>query len=116
MYNRYIPQPDGTYQRNRMQDPQRPPQQPPKQPPRPAAPRPETQVPPPYTESGKGEPNPHRRSRPPATSAGSFLRQLLPGDFDTEDLLVVILLLLMAGDCQEDRNYALLTMALYLFL
>lgn len=41
---------------------------------------------------------------------------MLPNDFDTEDLLVILLLLLMAGDCQEDQNSALLTLALYLFL
>ncbi len=45
-----------------------------------------------------------------------FFRQMLPGDFDTEDLLVVLLLLLMSGDCKEDQNTALLTLALYLFL
>jgi hypothetical protein len=47
---------------------------------------------------------------------GSFLRQLLPKEFDTEDLLIVLLLLLMAGDCQENQNTALLTLVLYLFL
>ena len=47
---------------------------------------------------------------------GNFLRQLLPGDFNTEDLLEILLLLLMSGDCEEDRNNALLTLALYLFL
>ncbi len=45
-----------------------------------------------------------------------FLRQLLPKDFDTGDLIVVLLLLLMAGDCPEDRNTALLTLALYFIL
>jgi hypothetical protein len=45
-----------------------------------------------------------------------FLKQLLPRDFDTTDLMVVLLLLLMSGDCQEDQNTALLTLALYLFL
>ena len=45
-----------------------------------------------------------------------FLRQLVPKNLDTGDLLIIILLLLMAGDCQEDRNTALLTLALYLFL
>ena len=49
-------------------------------------------------------------------SVASFLRQLLPKDFDTSDLLVVILLLLMSGDCAEDQNTALLTLALYLFM
>jgi len=47
---------------------------------------------------------------------GGFLRQLLPKDFDTGDLIVVLLLLLMAGDCEEDKNNALLTLALYFFL
>ena len=45
-----------------------------------------------------------------------FLKQLIPRNFDTGDLLVVILLLLMAADCQEDQNTALLTLALYFFL
>ena len=31
-------------------------------------------------------------------------------------LVIVLLLLLMSGDCQEDQNTALLTLALYLFL
>ena len=53
---------------------------------------------------------------PKDTSVSSFLRQLLPKDFDTGDLLVVILLLLMAGDCKEDQNSALLTLVLYLFM
>ena len=47
---------------------------------------------------------------------GGFLKQLLPKNFDTEDLLVVLLLLLMAGDCRENQNSALLTLMLYLFL
>ena len=47
---------------------------------------------------------------------GSFFRQLLPKDFDTEDLLIILLLLLMSGDCKEDQNTALLTLVLYLFL
>ena len=118
MYNRYIPQPDGTYRRNRIQDPQR--QPPAKEPPQPCPPPqmpcqepPQApQTPPPYT-----RPAPQRkRKNPSPISAGSFLRQLLPSDFDTEDLLVVVLLLLMAGDCQEDRSNALLTLALYMFL
>jgi len=41
---------------------------------------------------------------------------LLPKNLDTGDLLVIILLLLMAGDCAEDKNTALLTLALYLFM
>lgn len=45
-----------------------------------------------------------------------FLKNLLPKGFDTADLLIVLLLLLMAGDSQDDQNYALLTLALYLFM
>jgi len=59
---------------------------------------------------------PRPRKQTPPQGIGSFLKQLIPGGFDTEDLLIVLLLLLMAGDCQEDRNTALLTLALYLFL
>ena len=48
--------------------------------------------------------------------AGSFLRQLLPTSFDTGDLIIVLLMLLMAGDCEEEKNTALLTLALYFFM
>lgn len=62
-------------------------------------------------------PPPQQPHLPPNTThVGSFLRQLLPKDFDTGDLIVVLLLLLMAGDKPEDRNTALLTLALYCFL
>ncbi|MDD5954314.1 MAG: hypothetical protein PUD38_03835 [Firmicutes bacterium] len=47
---------------------------------------------------------------------GSFLKQLLPKNFDTGDLLIVLLLLLMAGDCEEEKSNALLTLALYFFM
>lgn len=119
MYNRYVPQPDGSYRRNRVQDPQR------------AAPPPAQQTIPPEVSGNSpvaqafantaqhfsGGRQPQRRSSPPAsTSAGSFLRRLLPGNLETEDLLVIVLLLLMAGDCEEERSNALLTLALYLLL
>ena len=45
-----------------------------------------------------------------------FLRQLLPKNFDTGDLFIVLLLLLMAGDSEEGRNNALLTLALYFIM
>ena len=44
------------------------------------------------------------------------MKQLLPKDFDTGDLLIVILLLLMAGDHSDEHNSALLTLALYLLM
>ena len=100
MYNRYIPQADGSYQRNRMPDkrPNRPPQS--------AAPNPGP-VPLPTPQL------PEQGKRPNNQGVQSFLRQLLPKDFDTGDLIVVLLLLLMAGDSEEDRSNAILTLALY---
>ena len=54
--------------------------------------------------------------QPTNVGAGGFLRQLLPKSFDTGDLIIVLLLLLMAGDCEEEKNTALLTLALYFFM
>ena len=136
MYNRYVPQPDGSYRRNRMQEtpapaPPRPipqrndePRQEPPQPTCPPEPESVTREQPQQFHGSQRQPcrrpaasqqtpPPPRR---PASGVGSFLRQLLPKDFDTEDLLIVLLLLLMSGDSQEDQNTALLTLALYLFL
>ena len=100
MYNRYIPQSDGSYRRNPTQEPrpqpQRTPPQPPKQPPPPPAPQ-------------------HRPAPQPEPITG-FLRQLIPQGFDTGDLIIVLLLLLIAGDSQESRSHALLTLALYFIL
>lgn len=108
MYNRYIPQPDGSYRRNRMNENCRPGPSRPTPPPPPPPEKPD--CPPPKPES---KPCQHPRKDEPI---GSFLRQLLPKDFDTGDLIVVLLLLLMAGDCEEDRNNALLTLALYFLM
>ena len=53
---------------------------------------------------------------PHGESIPGFLRQLIPQGFDTGDLIIVLLLLLIAGDSQEARNNALLTLALYFVL
>lgn len=119
MYNRYIPQPDGTYQRNRIQESSRSPEPPPPPPPIPTPVR--TPEPPPCNHCIH---NPPPRRPPPKREPCKkesfgvipFLRQLLPKEFEIEDLLIVLLLLLMAGDCQENQNTALLTLVLYLFL
>ena len=111
MYNRYIPQPDGSYRKNRVPDSSvqtqsnRP--QPKPVPPPPACPP----VQPPCS-----PPPAHKETQNKHTDAGDFLRRLLPKDIDTGDLLIIILLLLMAGDSKEDNNTALLTLALYFFL
>lgn len=114
MYNRYIPQPDGSYRRSRVADPTAStPIQPRREPQR--APEPECPPPPPPPRQEQ-EPEQHRPQPRQNTQAGDFLRQLLPKNLDTGDLMIILLLLLMAGDCQEDRNTALLTLAIYLFL
>lgn len=115
MYNRYTPQGDGSYSKTWIPDPPRhtpPPHQP--LPPRPAPPPP---PPPPQEDTPRPEkcpPPPPRQDS--AGSVSGFLRQLLPRNFDTGDLLIILLLLLMAGDCKEEQNTALLTLALYLFM
>ena len=97
MYNRYIPQSDGSYRKNAVQDrPHAPPPPPPVQPPKPC------NSPPPCP--------------PKEEPIGGFLRQLLPKSFDTGDLFIVLLLLLMAGDSEEGRSNALLTLALYFIM
>lgn len=109
MYNRYIPQPDGSYRRRPMPETQRP-----MPPPRPSAPEKEVC---PAPEPPKPKPRPVQPPRrTPDHNTMGFLRQLLPKDFDTGDLIVILLLLLMAGDCEEDRNNALLTIALYFMM
>ena len=100
MYNRYTPQPDGSYRRNRLPDePHRPP------------PQPNHQQPPPI---------PVHHEKPPASSQGGsilgFLKNLLPKDLDTGDLLIILLLLLVAGESEAEKSNALLTLALYFLL
>ena len=98
MYSRYVPQSDGSYRRNTVQDRQPQPPQPPQPPP----PQPCEQGP--------------RPCYPKEEPVGGFLRQLLPKNFDTGDLFIVLLLLLMAGDSEEGRSNALLTLALYFIM
>lgn len=94
MYNRYIPGPDGRYQKEHV------PEFPPMPPPGPKMP-----VPPPPPPSPPGGKN-----------IGTFLGNLLPGGLDTEDLIVVLLLLLMSENSTESPNMPLITMLIYLFL
>ena len=103
MYNRYIPQPDGSYRRNAMPDSRQNAQR--QTPQRPASPSPPMP-----------QPSPPQKRPPQQDSIPSFLRQLIPQGFDTGDLIIVLLLLLIAGDSQESRSNALLTLALYFIL
>lgn len=106
MYNRYVPQSDGSYRRSRMQEQQQ--HRPPSQPERPVPP-------PPPREEKRPEPLPHHNPLP-NQEIGGFFRHLLPPNFDTGDLIIMLLLLLLAGDCEEDRTTAMLTIVLYLFM
>lgn len=111
MYNRYVPQPDGSYRKNRIPDPvtqqQNCRQQPKTTPDPPPYPQEQIQYPP---------PPPCKEAQHNHADAGDFLRRLLPKNIDTGDLLIILLLLLMAGDSKEDNSTALLTLALYFFL
>ncbi len=122
MYNRYIPQPDGSYRRNRVQEPQQ--RQPERRPPPPPPQRPQedgcevpckqdTPICPPPRQEQFACPRPRSQQN---DGLARFFSQLLPKDFDTGDLIVVLLLLLLASDCEENRSTALLTLALYLFM
>lgn len=107
MYNRYIPQPDGSFRKNRVQDAAAPPPRQHSQPEKQAKSTPSHEEP-------RDPPVQHQSKR--GSDAGDFLRRLLPKDLDTEDLMIILLLLLMAGDKAEDKSNALLTLALYLFM
>ena len=121
MYNRYVPQPDGTYKRKAVHNPMNisPPVLPRQDVHRDAPPQADI---PQCILQGSNEHPKQRRDRlsPPPKyerSAASFLRDLLPRDLDAGDLLVVILLLLISADSSgEEQSNALLTLALYLFM
>lgn len=122
MYNRYIPQADGSFRRNLVPDSI---PCPPVSPPKPSVGPPQPQPgpipnPPPSPQCSKKKCLRHcPHSIPeekPSLGLSAFWKQILPADFDTGDLIVVLLLLLMSSDCKEDHNTALLTLVLYLFL
>lgn len=108
MYNRYIPQPDGSYRKSRMQEPQR------RNPPRhaPSAQKKDA-YPPPQNEAKEDCSTPTRKE---SEGILGFFKNLLPRDLDTGDLMIILLLLLISGDCEDDKNTTLLTLALYFFM
>ena len=118
MYNRYVPQADGSYRRSRV--PERTPEpRRPAPPPADCPPKPEQPCPPPQQNPCPPGNRPPRREHRPEPQGGNvlgFLRNLLPQNFDTGDLFVVMLLLLMSENCKENQNTALLTLVIYLFL
>ena len=96
VYNRYIPQPDGTYLRVDVQPQQTT-----------AAPEPQPAA-------------PCAQPLPPAPCArpeGGFLSRLLPRGADTGDLLVIaILLLLLVDSDADDPLPVLLALAAFILL
>lgn len=129
MYNRYIPQADGSFRRNRVPEPTQARTEPPKAPPaaqNPAAQNPVPQDPQQSSSFSPSQRNAFHSPRAPVrnlpqydhspASVGSFLKGLLPQNFDTEDLMVVLLLLLMSGHSGNDQNSALMTLVIYLSL
>ncbi len=111
VYNRYIPQSDGTYRKSQVQEQRCEGNV---QPLKVAASHPPHQEEPPC--QPVPSPGNSQGSVPRGRNVEGFLRQILPKDFDTGDLLVILLLLLMSGDSKENQNNALLTLALYLFM
>lgn len=111
MYNRYIPQPDGSYRKNRVQDSHQPPKNPGGRRKEPASPPPPIEMP--LEKPCQEQQHPYQKQ---SSSITGFFKNLLPKDMDAGDLIVILLLLLMAGDCEEDKNTALLTLALYFFM
>ena len=129
MYNRYIPQSDGTFQRSRIEEnipdpkknkPMSAKPSPKKEEPNSKPPEQHVHFPPqrPCTQrpTCTATQKKHPRIDQQTTSIPSFLKQLLPKNFDTSDLMIILLLLIMSGECAEDQNTALLTLVLYLFL
>lgn len=130
MYNRYIPQNDGTYRRSRVPDaphpePVRAPRAPsepeksvPSEPAPPVPPEPPAASAPQQRSTAPGatghNTRPEPRHDPQGTNVMGFLKQILPQNFDTGDLIVVLLLLLMSENRKD--NTALLTLVIYLFL
>lgn len=101
MYNRYVPQSDGSFRKNQMPDAQ-------VRNPQPSTPPPQQPVP--------EAPPVHAPAPPPNGSGmGNLLNGLLPQSFDTEDMIIILLLLLL-GNGGKDQNATFLTLVIYLFL
>lgn len=136
MYNHYIPQSDGSYRRSSVPEHNRN-----MQIPRPVHPAPSPAPPPPsrteVPEPCRPEQNESHDSAPCFShnepqyhypqapiyqtenkSGGimSFLKGLLPREIDTDDLLIILLIILMNRDEDCDGLSPILTLALYFLL
>lgn len=110
MYNRYIPQSDGSFRRSQVNDggaSRSPGNQRQPQAGQNAPPSPPPQAPAPVHQGSPGDMG--------MGNMGGFLKGLLPQSFDTEDMIIILLLLLF-GNSGKDTNATFLTLILYLFL
>lgn len=110
MYNRYIPQSDGSFRRSQVNDggaSRSPGNQRQPQAGQNAPPSPPPQAPAPVHQGSPGDMG--------MGNMGGFLKGLLPRSFDTEDMIIILLLLLF-GNSGKDTNTTFLTLILYLFL
>ena len=102
MYNRYIPQADGSYLKTRLEEPSG------------------------GVNTSVQEPSPpiflhQARTSPPSAAGapvgiGQFFKNLVPGGLDTEDLIVILLLLLLSQNQGKGGKRAMMTLGAYLFL
>ena len=99
MYNRYVQNSDGSFQKIKLPEPD-----------------PEKSQ---FTDKEIFNP-PLTLAKEEKQQAGtgilSFFRNLIPGGLDTEDLIVILLLLLISQNHEKGGNQALLTIGAYLFL
>lgn len=134
MYNHYIPQSDGSYRRSSMPERGHKPQfnSPIIPSPKPAAQpqQPEPEAVPCAAPQKPPQAAPDREARdnqncshpappvPQSNSQGilSFLKGLLPREIDTDDMLIILLIMLMNRDDDCDGLSPMLTLALYFLL
>ena len=102
-YNRYVPQADGSFLKTRLEEPEKNTYPPPS----------DQDLPPIFCR--RVEETGQRRLHAPQ-GIGQFFKNLFPRGMDTEDLIVILLLLLLSQDRGKNGNRAMLTLGAYLFL
>ena len=102
MYNRYIPDTDGSFRRMRVEE---------------RAAAPPITVAPPQEAASPPCPPPCENQQPACREVGHPLRGLLPAGMDTGDLLILVILLLLLIDGDEDDTLSvLLTFAAFILM
>lgn len=102
VYNRYIPDADGSFRRMRVEE---------------RAAAPPITVAPPQEAASPPCPPPCENQQPACREVGHPLRGLLPAGMDTGDLLILVILLLLLIDGDEDDTLSvLLTFAAFILM